>query len=235
VDVVSVLVELRCGRCGKIFYLCERAYHGQVYCGPRCRGEAARATKARHQGSEEGRLDHRDAMRAHRERRRFARASVTDTRTHNLSTEVSSCVRDDAIATATEAPVVVAEGTDDGPNHGDGAASSARNASARDGRKGRVDAGDPGPGDGEPPAGRGDAARSGNSRRCPLCCVRTSRPLHPPPRCWTNSGLAQGRCITKSRSRSSPTFGGAGAAACEAGVDFILSGIVFPYCNPRTA
>ena len=76
------LRQARCGRCGVIFYLCQRCERGQIYCGPACRREARRrslrAARARHQASELGRLDHRDHQRAYRARLRLVTASVTD-------------------------------------------------------------------------------------------------------------------------------------------------------------
>ena len=54
--------------CKEIFYTCRRCDHGQIYCGEACsekdRRRAHARAIARHQASEEGRLDHRDRQRA---------------------------------------------------------------------------------------------------------------------------------------------------------------------------
>ena len=73
---------LRCrgAGCGTVFHLCGSCWRGQAYCGARCRATAQRDQRrhatARHQRSEEGRLDHRDRQRAYRARCR--RRGVTD-------------------------------------------------------------------------------------------------------------------------------------------------------------
>lgn len=64
-----------------MFHVCRRCDRGQSYCGAVCR-EAARAAskrraRARHQASQEGRLDHRDAQARYRDRCQ-QRARVTD-------------------------------------------------------------------------------------------------------------------------------------------------------------
>ena len=69
---MELLLEERCSWCLKVFFLCPSCYQGQSYCGPECREavrqRVARAAQARHQRSEEGRLDHRDRQRAYRQR-----------------------------------------------------------------------------------------------------------------------------------------------------------------------
>ena len=77
------LLQLVCGLCQEMFYVCVSDFRGQTYC-PGCRAagraRARRAANARHQQSDEGRLDHRDQNRAWR--RRCAerdRTRVTDT------------------------------------------------------------------------------------------------------------------------------------------------------------
>ncbi len=77
------LFQLGCALCGRVFFVCRRDFRGQLYC-PSCRdvgrARARRAANARPRRSEEGRLDHRDHVRAWRLRRATAgRASVTDT------------------------------------------------------------------------------------------------------------------------------------------------------------
>jgi hypothetical protein len=68
-----------CAQCREIFHLCRRHDWRQIYCGDRCRTDGYRAAhrraNARHQASDEGRLDHRDHQREYRRRRR---AGVTD-------------------------------------------------------------------------------------------------------------------------------------------------------------
>jgi len=50
--------------------VCRSCFHGQAYCGDECAADGYRAVqddaRARHQASEEGRLDHRDRVRASR-------------------------------------------------------------------------------------------------------------------------------------------------------------------------
>ena len=225
VDEGVVFTEVRCARCLRVFHLCEVDYRGQIYC-PECRRlgdrRSGRAANARHQASPEGQLDHRDAMRDLRGRRVVAARAVTDNRTDSLAVGVSSCVRDEASVPAVEAHALVAEGTDHGPNHGDGAAPGARDAAARDGGKTRGDAGDPRPDDVEPPSCGGDAAR-GALPVAPagaVCCAVCGR--------WglflRTSGSARGRCTTTSTSRSSPTDRAAAASRASAtSVTFVSS------------
>ncbi len=58
--------------CGAVFYVCRPCDRGQRYCSDRCRDKARReqrrAANRRHQGSPEGRLDHRDRQREYRQR-----------------------------------------------------------------------------------------------------------------------------------------------------------------------
>jgi hypothetical protein len=70
----------RAQACGSVFYVCRRCDRGQRYCSERCRDKARReqrrAANRRHQGSPEGRLDHRDRQREYR--RRLVALRVTD-------------------------------------------------------------------------------------------------------------------------------------------------------------
>src|SRR3989442_11036682 len=98
--------EVRCGECRRLFYLCGPCDNGQGYCGERCRTESSarirRAANARHQRSEEGRLDHRDRAREYRAR---LRERVTDVGGRKLA-EASKCAapeRGKQHAAATEA------------------------------------------------------------------------------------------------------------------------------------
>jgi hypothetical protein len=175
VETGGVLIAVRCAGCAVIFYVCERDYRGQIYGSRGCQRAGRRSANARHQASPEGRLDHRDAMRVHRDRRRVFAAPVTDTRSDKLSAEVSSCVRNDASAPALEAHAVAAESTCDATIDSDDAASAARDAAPCDG----VDGGDFEAGDGELPARRGGAGRGRASSAAPagaVCCVVCRRP-----------------------------------------------------------
>ena len=62
--------QCRAESCGAVFYLCSSCDRGQRYCSERCREKARRrqrrAANRRHQGSDEGRLDHRDRQREYR-------------------------------------------------------------------------------------------------------------------------------------------------------------------------
>ena len=66
--------------CRSMFWICRCCDRGQRYCSTECRAEARhrqhRAANRRHQGSAEGRLDHRDRQRAYRCRQ--LRRRVTD-------------------------------------------------------------------------------------------------------------------------------------------------------------
>ena len=72
-DDDSPKLQLFCAGCGERFFVCLPCYRGQAYCHKKgCRRESrtviCRQARARHQGSEEGRLDHRDHQRAYRAR-----------------------------------------------------------------------------------------------------------------------------------------------------------------------
>jgi hypothetical protein len=68
-----------CHWCGGSFFICRRCDRGHAYCGERCRRQgyarSRRRARQRHQGSPEGKADHREAMRELRARRK---AAVTD-------------------------------------------------------------------------------------------------------------------------------------------------------------
>jgi hypothetical protein len=85
-DVVEVEL-LRCSRCEAVFTICLPCFRGQSYCSSSCREVGTRlcrrAANARHQRSDDGRLDHRDRMRALRLRR-----SVTDSGSPKLASPV---------------------------------------------------------------------------------------------------------------------------------------------------
>jgi hypothetical protein len=87
------LLELRCGDCGALFYLCLSCYRGQRFCDDGCRRPARqrqrRAANRRHRRSPEGRLDARDRKRRQRDRDRARRASVTDPRSPTPSPSAS--------------------------------------------------------------------------------------------------------------------------------------------------
>jgi len=87
------LLELRCGDCGALFYLCQSCYRGQRFCDDGCRRPARRrqrrAANRRHRHTPEGRLDARDRKRRQRDRDRARRTSVTDPRSPTLSPSAS--------------------------------------------------------------------------------------------------------------------------------------------------
>src|SRR5258705_8917926 len=86
-----VFREVRCGKCLKLFYLCGPHDCSQAYCRENCREESrariCREANARHQQSEEGRLDHRDRSRAYRAR---LRERVTDPGREKLAESAKS-------------------------------------------------------------------------------------------------------------------------------------------------
>lgn len=175
---VAVLFEVRCAGCGVLFYLCEAEYRGHIYGSKGCKQDARRAARARHQASPEGRLDHRDAMRNFRQRRRRAFARVTDTRSNYLPAKALSCPRDDASFSIEEEHAVVAESMRDATNHSDDGASGARDATARDGGERRSDACDLGTDNGESSASGSDFSRGAcamapaGALRCVVCGCR---------------------------------------------------------------
>ena len=87
--------------CETVFALCGSCYRGQAYCGDRCRAPAQRHQRrhanARHQRSEEGRLDHRDRQRAYRARCRLRRVTDTPSTRPPRSTTIASPVGHAAI------------------------------------------------------------------------------------------------------------------------------------------
>lgn len=83
-DVTEVLISIRCAGCDRIFYRCLADYRGHIYCEDDCRRKAARASKARHQASLEGRLDHADHNVAYRARRRAEAKRVREARSDKL-------------------------------------------------------------------------------------------------------------------------------------------------------
>lgn len=108
--------EIRCGLCTIIFYLCQRCDRGQCYCRDLCRREArlrsCRAARARHQASEEGRLDHRDRQRAYRARRKLISAGVTDQGSPSPPDSIKVPAGADRVAPTS--PPSLPGGTDDG-------------------------------------------------------------------------------------------------------------------------
>ena len=89
-------VRCRGAACPTVFYLCGSCYRGQAYCGDHCRATAQRhhrrRANARHQRSEEGRLDHRDRQRAYRARCRLRRVTDTPSTRPPRSTTIASPV-----------------------------------------------------------------------------------------------------------------------------------------------
>jgi hypothetical protein len=143
VDVVEVVVRVRCAGCADVVYFCGLDYRGQIYCSVPCQRAADRETEARHQRSRRGRFDHAARNVDYRARQHALMKPakiVTDTRSRKLAAETMSCASDDTSVSVVEEHAVVAEGTDDGTNHSDDAASAARDAAPRDGGKGRGDA-----------------------------------------------------------------------------------------------
>lgn len=85
------LRQAQCAGCTRIFFVCRRCERGQIYCSPECREQGRRRAhsraNARHQASEEGRLDHRDRQRAYVARRR----AMTDTGSKDLAKRSKVC------------------------------------------------------------------------------------------------------------------------------------------------
>jgi hypothetical protein len=162
VEVVDVLIVLRCAGCGALFGVCEADYRGHIYGSEACARKARRATKARHQRSPEGRLDHsahNDVYRAGLRALKAHAKSVRDTRSTKLADEVPSCLPDDASLSAVEEPAVVVESTGDETNFGNDAAASARDAAPGDVGTRRGDARGTGPDIGDPSARGDDVSR----------------------------------------------------------------------------
>ena len=94
--VVWRTVRCRGAGCGTVFSLCGSYYRGQAYFGDHCRATAQRHQRrqanARHQRSEEGRLDHRDRQRAYRARCRLRRVTDTPSTRPPRSTTIASPV-----------------------------------------------------------------------------------------------------------------------------------------------
>ena len=94
----------RCGRCKVVFAIHHRCDRGQQYCSDACRvpvrREVCRRARTRHAKSREGRLDHRDYMRAFRARKRRAKLFVTDLASQNLAQPSTVCVDVGATAVA---------------------------------------------------------------------------------------------------------------------------------------
>ena len=66
----------RASTCGALFFVCSHCDRGQRYCSLVCQKQVRRAqwraASRRHQGSPDGRLDHRDRQRSYRERQAAA-------------------------------------------------------------------------------------------------------------------------------------------------------------------
>jgi len=80
----------RASECGVLFFICSSCDRGNRYCSATCRKLARRiqwrAASRRHQGSPEGRLDHRDRQRSYRQRRvALAQGAQSDDVTHQGS------------------------------------------------------------------------------------------------------------------------------------------------------
>lgn len=125
-----MLVELRCGWCAAFFYMCRAHFRNHRYCRDACRVRARsrqiRAARRRHRQTEEGRLDHRDRMRAYR--RKLSRLvavaacaaaiSVVDQTTDPFGQPLSLSSQDAAIgATSTPREVSDVPIDEDSPSH----------------------------------------------------------------------------------------------------------------------
>lgn len=125
-----MLVELRCGWCAAFFYMCRAHFRNHRYCRDACRLRARsrqiRAARRRHRQTEEGRLDHRDRMRAYRRKlsrlvvaAAYAAAiSVVDQTTVAFEQSVSLTSRDvasEATSLTREVPDVPID--EDPPSH----------------------------------------------------------------------------------------------------------------------
>lgn len=88
--------------CRAVFWLCLHCDRGQRYCSLACRDDARirqrRRANRRHQGSPEGRLDHRDRQRAYRHRR--VQARVTDQGSVSITSPALSECEPVAVQTA---------------------------------------------------------------------------------------------------------------------------------------
>ncbi len=89
----AFLLRLLCARCRATFFICRCCYRGHKYCSDECREparqEQKRQANRRHRHSEEGRLDNRDRVRAHRARKRALMADVMDQTPPDLPSHTS--------------------------------------------------------------------------------------------------------------------------------------------------
>ena len=172
--------QARCPWCQRVFVVCGGCDHGHVYC---CKDHVRaarlvwrRRSNAKHQATEEGRLDHRDRNRAYRCRRRAERARVTGPPAEKL-TFADNVVAAESAPAVTEATVSISAGEPTDEHLDD------RTAVARDGPNTTFD--DAGPerhlqgiaagaagcaseGDGHS-ARRAVALRGRATRRCAVC------------------------------------------------------------------
>jgi hypothetical protein len=96
----------RAQACHAVFWLCLHCDRGQRYCSLACRDDSRlrqrRRANLRHQGSPEGRLDHRDRQRAYRHRQTQSR--VTDQGSISITSPASSgCEPVDALTATVSA------------------------------------------------------------------------------------------------------------------------------------
>ena len=172
----EVFFLLRCGECMGLFAMCARHYCGQSLCGPDCKRASRRRAHRKHRHSEEGRADHRDRNRAHRQRRLAARR-VMDVPSSNLPFGDISCPRGDEPGSTedTEHRVAGSKHDDTREPVGDDGPESAHDADLDDGRAGRADAGGAGSDGAGPPARGGDASGGpcalapADAHRCRVC------------------------------------------------------------------
>ena len=72
-----LLKEVRCKYCGRVFYVCRRCWHGQVYCGKRCRKicqrEMHREAQRNYRQTAKGKKTHRE----YEEKRRIKKNKKT--------------------------------------------------------------------------------------------------------------------------------------------------------------
>lgn len=85
-----LLKEIRCKRCGKVFYICHSCWRGQTYCSKLCRKaaqrEAHRKAQKKYRQTEKGKIAHR-RQEKERRLRNFKKTVDDDTSTPSKSND----------------------------------------------------------------------------------------------------------------------------------------------------